>query len=371
MTPMSHSQKIAETRQRVLEWLATMDAPEGGPEAKRFSSHHDVQRWPGMVLPATYDAVHCLRLLGEYQGGGRYDADRAAGVLNSYQTDTGAFRLPGMVAQDVFKREDPDYTREYIEFHATNYSFGALRSLGRRELRRFAFMDRYLSPEGLQSWIANRGWDDPWMEGNSFVNLGSFLIALAEDGNRDAANRLSELMDWLDAHQDEDTGFWGGGADTRRGLLVGMAGAMHTFHLYYYLDRPLPRMEQITAACLSLAQNELDGVSSACLDVDIIEVLGNCHRMGHRQKEIEQVFRKKLDDLLSFQNSDGGFSDEKSGVLRFDGWVRGYSEPQGSSNCFATWFRTATLGILDCVLRPDAAGDWTFRNTVGIGYYKK
>lgn len=367
---MSARARIEASRVAAKAWLDTMRLPGLGGATFRFSQSHDPEAWPGMVLPASYDAIHCLTLLGA-----RPEPDDTLAALGPYQAEGGAFRLPGMKPEHTYKRDDPEYTKEYIDFHITNYAMGALRSLGRREPRRLAFMDAYLTEEGLMSWIASRCWDDPWMEGNAFVNLGSFLIALAEDGDERAARRLDDLMVWLDAHIDPATGLWGEGLDSRHGLLVGLAGAMHIYHLYWYLERDLPCLNRIADLSISLAGKELAGITSACLDVDIVDVLANCHRLGHRQAEIKDLLSRKLEDILAFQTHDGGFADEPADpegkrLLRFDGWIGGYSEPQGRSNCFATWFRMAAIGIADTILDPTAARPWTFRTTIGIGYFK-
>jgi hypothetical protein len=178
-------------------------------------------------------------------------------------------------------------------------------------------------------------------------------------------------MDWLDRIQDPSTGFWGTRIEGRRALLEAMAGAMHVYHLYYYLDRAIPNLDNIAAHCVSLAEDELSPLSSACLDVDIVDVIANLHRLGIRRPGMEDILERKLVLLLDGQNDDGGFSDERSGILRFDGWVGGYWEPQGFSNCFATWFRMIAIGVCSCVLFPGSADSWRFRNTVGIGYFKK
>jgi hypothetical protein len=45
-------------------------------------------------------------------------------------------------------------------------------------------------------------------------------------------------------------------------------------------------------------------------------------------------------------------------------------EPQGLSNCFATWFRSAAIGMLCEILFPGAF-PWHFRNTIGMGYFNR
>ena len=74
----------------------------------------------------------------------------------------------------------------------------------------------------------------------------------------------------------------------------------------------------------------------------------------------------KLEAVLARQNEDGGFGDARDGALRLDGWVRGYAEPQGISNTFATWFRVLTIAHIARVPWP-AWRRWRSRGMVGIG----
>jgi hypothetical protein len=71
--------------------------------------------------------------------------------------------------------------------------------------------------------------------------------------------------------------------------------------------------------------------------------------------------------LLDFQNADGGFCDIREGSRRQDGWVKGYEEPQGLSNTFATWFRWIAIAMIADVLMP-RFWRWNFRRMIGIGY---
>ncbi len=357
-------------RERAIDWLISMEGSTGG--SYRCSSQHSPEEYPGMVLPATYNAAHALVLMGGIERGSA-SVRKIASVVNSFQREDGRYRVPGMSDDAVFKRPDPAYTWEYIDFHVGNYAIGAARNLGFREAYPLQFVEPYRSPQGLSRWLEGRVMDDPWMEGNNIVNLAGFYLCRRQQPGDQWDLRIGELLDWHDRTQDSQTGFWGSpppSLDERRRLLVQMAGATHNFHIYYHEKRPIPRARLIVDASLSLAESELSGVTSACLDVDIVDVLANFIRQGYRISDIRTVLERKLDALLSFQNADGGFPDELVGVRRFDGWVRGYEEPQGMSNCFATWFRTAAIGMIACVLYPDTAADWTFRNTIGIGYYR-
>ena len=47
--------------------------------------------------------------------------------------------------------------------------------------------------------------------------------------------------------------------------------------------------------------------------------------------------------------------------------MRGYEEPQGLSNTFATWFRWIAIAMMADTLWP-GTWPWQFRRMVGIGY---
>jgi hypothetical protein len=233
-------------------------------------------------------------------------------------------------------------------------------------------MNQYETPEGFSEWISRRQWDDPWMEGNLVVNLASFLEYRARRGHRYARQRLSELLDYLRHHQDVATGYWGD--DTRSTsdqLLSAMAGAAHDYHVFSALGETVPHVDRVIDSTLEVATSQLEGVSSACLDIDVVDILASLNHRGYRSAEIEAYLHRKLTGLLAFQNADGGFADQRSGPRTFDGWPQGYAEPQGKSNCFATWFRMATIAMIDSVLWPERASSWTFRDTLGMGYFQK
>ena len=47
--------------------------------------------------------------------------------------------------------------------------------------------------------------------------------------------------------------------------------------------------------------------------------------------------------------------------------MRGYEEPQGLSNTFATWFRWIAIAMIADHLWPGWR-DWNFLRMIGIGY---
>ncbi|MBX9875699.1 MAG: hypothetical protein K2X84_12630, partial [Beijerinckiaceae bacterium] len=182
------------------------------------------------------------------------------------------------------------------------------------------------------------------------------------------ATALEHLFAWHDRLQEPSTGFWGVGqlSDPTR-LLHAFAGSMHNFHLWYETGRPLPFQDKAVDYCLSLPP----AIDSACIDVDAVDVLVHGHALlGDRREAIARWCLTLLEALLAFQNADGGFADVREGVRRQDGWVRGYEEPQGLSNSFATWFRWIAIAMIADLLWPGRR-NWRFRRMVGIGYRRQ
>jgi len=357
---------VLAARERTLGFLASLAAPEIAPHVHRFSPAHDAAQWPGMLLPGTYNAVHCLALLDALE-----DEGRAATVawLERHRRSDGIFRLPGMTDDAVYKRPALADTWAYIDFHVTNYTLGAIEMLAPNRAPELAFAAPYLDLATLDAWLARRDWCDPWQEGNNLVNLASFLLLMVRFGDNDRAARaeaaIAHLLLHLEATQNPATGFWGTDQTSPTGLLHAMAGAMHAFHLWYDLGRPLPHQDAATAYTLTLPADRL---ISACIDVDIVDLLIHAApALPDRQAAIEMVLRQKLAALLAAQNPDGGFADIAEGTLRFDGWVSGYAEPQGRSNTFATWFRWIAIAMIAEHLWPRWY-PFRFRRMIGIGY---
>jgi hypothetical protein len=362
-------ERIDVARNRTLAWLDAMQA-EGSPEGvMRISAAHRPSAWPGMLLPGTYNGIMCRELLDGFEG---WSAARRAALvawLEAHRLPDGRFRVPGMTDPDVFKKPDPDETWRYIDWHVTNYGLGAVDALEPGRPARLAFAEPYLDPPFLKAWLADRDLRDPWQEGNNIVNLASFLLLLRRDGDaatgRRVAAALDVLLDWHDRLREPTTGFWGVGqlSDPTR-LLHAFAGSMHNFHIWYHEGLPLPGQDKAVDYCLSLPP----AIDSACIDVDAVDVLVHGRRLlDHRRGEIDAWLTELLEALLAFQNPDGGFCDVREGVRRQDGWVRGYEEPQGLSNTFATWFRWIAIAMIADALQPDRR-TWNFRRMIGIGY---
>jgi hypothetical protein len=359
---MDLENRVGEMREGVLQWLDTMRVEDRPFGVHRASEYHDISEFPSMLLPATYNATHCRKLLGDYEDLSGSRLEELVAFMNGFQQEAGTYRMPQMRKEDIYYP-----TWEYIDLHTTNYAMGAVLSIGGRMKYPLRFVEEYCSIDALRQWLAERNMSDPWNEGNKIVNVASFYFVLAEQGDKRMGPLTEHLVAWHEETQDPQTGYWlERDAQPPVHPMVAMAGASHNFHIYYHLNRPINYVEQIVDHCLSFVG---DGATTACVDIDVVDVLANTYKYGYRAGDIEAGLEKKLIDLLEFQNSDGGFADVREGDRRFDGW-NSYVEPQGLSNCFATWFRCATIGMICEIILPNAF-TWHFRSTIGMGYFNR
>jgi hypothetical protein len=364
--------RIESARAKTMTWLSAMRAPGYPAGVLRISAAHDAAAWPGVLLPGTYNGVMCAELIDALPAIGVGEPASATALvawLESFRRPDGVFRIPEMRDAEIFKKPDRGETWRYIDFHVTNYALGAIEVLDPARAPVLDFIRPFLDPQHLKAWLADRDLRDPWQEGNNIVNLAGFLLALerhGDDADRTAvAAALDILFDWHDRLQEPTTGFWGVGQhESPLRLLHAMAGSMHNYHLWYARGRDIPYFDKAVAYCVSLSTR----VDSACIDVDIVDVLVHGLRAGvapvARTREwLIQIVEAILDD----QNPDGGFTDIRTGTRRQDGWVRGYEEPHGLSNTFATWFRWIAIAMAAEALLPGLR-IWRFRRSIGIGY---
>lgn len=352
-----------------LEWLTTMQAHDRPEGVSRISAFQDIDSWPGMLLPGTHNSILCRALLGDLESMSPSALSALAEWMTAFRLEDGRFRIPEMREEQIFQRETPEESWRYVDFNVTNYTLGALEFIAPGSRPELRFAHPWLDVLFLKAWLAERDLRIPWKEGNNIVNLGSFLLLLRRCGDRAMRQKadavLPEILQWHYRLQEPATGFWGVGqsADPKLALHA-MAGSMHNFHLWYALDEKLPYQDKAVDYALSLKP----GIFSACIAVDLADLLVHAHMlMDYRRGEIEQWLRTLLDGLLSFQNGDGGFPDRTEKTWIQHGWLKGYSEPQGISNVFATYFRWITIAMIAECLWPGWRR-WRFRTIIGIGY---
>jgi hypothetical protein len=351
---VSWSMRLHQSRERAKRYFEEQVATDADAVFWRHSPVHDVRRHPDHLLYGSWAGIMGSALLGALRVNDGPLCDAIASGLSRFQGPDGLFRMPSVSPEAMDGHDD-----EYFSFHCTNYALGAFDTISREPHARLAFLEAFENSLFLAEWLERRDWGRPWQEGNTVVNLASFFEFSARRGNREARVRLAQIADWLETHQNPDTGFW---HSDGVGYLQAMAGAAHVLQVFQPLGRAVPRAERIVDSCL---ERGYQGIRAACADLDLVDILCHLRPYGHRVPEIDSIMLRYLSELLQIQNDDGGFCDSYVTPQV----TYGLMTPEEVSITWTTWFRLATVGMIATTLVPEENGRWHFRKTLGTGYF--
>lgn len=342
------------------------------------------------------------------------DKSRLAAHILSYQEPDGWFVDPLLRPP-----QGEQHSEAYMWGHGTFHALMALDALGAKPDHPLEFLDRWRGDGEVYDWIEQLDWSNPWRESNWVEWIGFFLLADAGLSVDDVPIQGScfppgfgGLLQWLEDHQDPETGFWGEPPyeDDLRTLHL-MAAAYHHYVFFYATDHPIRGLDRIVDQTLALQQ--VDGLffpgcpgSNPCVDLDAIDILANMHRLtDYRREDIETSMQRSLLVLLRNQRRDGAFShcvppdqssasrfrlalfsSERSGLGRIAHlFFRRAEEPNTcyagcsalpfntrSGDMFAQWFRPLAITIAATVLGPERAPVWWhfgFRKQITQGWW--
>jgi hypothetical protein len=141
-------------------------------------------------------------------------------------------------------------------------------------------------------------------------------IQFGDDRFQDVLDRMYQ---WLDDHQNPETGLWGNEqAQGKNGLVQGGYHLMRG--MYFYDDRAPNYAERIidtTLTSLSECAVFSNGHGDGCHDMDHFVVLERMlkYSNGYREKDICLASEIRLAQLECLHREDGGFSFEATGSI--------------------------------------------------------
>ena len=301
MTPVDPL-SVPERIDLLLAYIETMRAQGDGPYGRY------VYR-AGETVPLVYCSTYAAMardLVSDLDSLASSERQEWIGYLNAHQCDDGLYRDPAFGLPDdlidVPLRADAGWAGGIAGWgwwHMTNDVYTALRSLDAVAPKTLALLAPFYSETtSLETWLDERNWDLSWSVGNEVLNLGTFLLYARDFHNEPRAGKLvARMLNWLDANQDPETGYWGTDCTSPVGKRQAMCGAYHEYILYACERRPIPRIEQIVDATLSL-QNPgggfgCDGKSGACEDIDAAFIfLSAYYQQDYRRDDIEDAVAK-------------------------------------------------------------------------------
>lgn len=380
-----------------LPWLSSTMGGASQPWACRMAASS-----PHCTLLASCFAVLAREL---FDGLGSLSYSEQQGwaqfIAQHQNSETGLFLDPLLQQDDL---PESSHNWQYVTWQFTFFGLAALDALGAQPLYLLTFLQTFLDSNDVVCWLATRDWTDPWLESNSIMFLASFLIQEWErTGNPIYEKATCAIFDWLDDHQNPETGYWdlGQGAS----LLDAMAGAFHFYFLYFYLGRPVNYAERIIDSTLALQQPDglFDprGGGGACIDLDAIDILVKFSMLtDYRATDIKAALTRAFEAILRNQNPDGGFCEAKRPSCRkslkrrvaelvaldrllnrpwqgrpveyvcYSGWDK-MRYRVDESDLWSTWFRPLALALISTRYPGEFIDDinWRFRRTPTLGWH--
>lgn len=365
------------------------------------------------AMPVSNLLVQSFGLLGSHLTNSvpSGDLQTVAENIKSYQNNqTGHFVDQTII--DCLSGKTHDL--EYVSWQMTDFALLALGDIEESPLHPFHFMEDFENDSQLLKWIENLRWTDPWYASNMVMFLTNILLFQEQDTKK-SDSRAHLVLDWLDHHQDKQTGLWNMGNNVS--LVNQMAAGFHFFFFYTYLGRPIQYWPQIIDSTLAI--QDVDGLfnyaggGGSCEDLDAIDILGRALLYtDYRQKDVHVSLGKAHHALVGYQNPDGGYCWAKRDYLSpvkllstilpktslketkhnicaklmnqynvlfhpksFSWSYSGIEEmhlPLSQSELWSTWFRTLALAIIEVSLKKnpsECSCPWVMRKKPGLGFY--
>lgn len=327
-------------------------------EGYKYTVNHDTEKYPSAILYGSWSVVYLQNLLND-ESWLQENRLKLIDYFNATRTKDGLF-FPVALSKIKYPK-----SKEYMQLHCYNYTIGAALTLDPNFNFESSYMDQFLKPDYLERWLDQRSLERPWEESNNIVNVASYLALQNDSGNGRGKDCLYQMLEWHNAKQNPSTGGFELFPPTRNNILQSMAGAVHNFHIHHYLNEPLNFEEKIAQNVIPYL---MEGPLTACLSIDFVELACHCISYMENSRELEQALLFHLDELLQYQNEDGGWFENENASRPTT--ANGMREELASSNSYATWFRMCSIGMIATTLLGDDPVNWGFRGTLGMGYFK-
>jgi len=311
----------------------------------------------------------------------------------------------GYFEPSVYYLADRDRSR----YQLTCFALSAMKILGCEPDYPLSFIDQWRTPEDIYKYLMENGCHlGKSGSGNKAMFLAIFLTWLYERTRRED---LKDMLDaWFDFHNRYQNckGFWGRSLSNHS--YHGFQNGVHQMLVYFYWNRPVPRLESIVDIVLSL--QDYKGFFAptpggrGCWDYDAVHILANALRYtSYKKNAILNSLLRTEKAIFSEQNKDGGFCESKETSCHLSaflksfpfffqgtfypcfyrimqylivvikqkkenntGWVeRGI--PWSESDIWSTWLRCLTLAEIEVSRDAAKLSKYNFHKTIGIGNF--
>jgi len=270
--------------------------------------------------------------------------------INSFQTkdayysDTKIFK-PKRNITNLFKTRKISFYYEQVKRAETRQSFAALLALDSKP--KYPFLHIPYSKEGIESYLVELDWNQPWAAGSHFSHLLFFLHynrMLFGTHKNDADELIDYAIEWVNKMQSPIDGCWykGNISDSQKvngamKILIGLSAVNRLDFLY---------PEKIIDISLKIGKN-----TDACNDFNVIYVLYCCSKVvDYRSNEIRDFCLRMLNQYKQYYYEDkGGFSfhkDKANDIYYGARITKGLGEPDIHGTVMFLWGITLISHIL-------------------------
>lgn len=364
---MSMQEQAKTLKTGALRFLDSVRV-KGEPFACRMSPSSDP------VLIASLMYIHVRELYNDIRNMTAEERQGWIEFLNSMQDpDTGY--LMGFEGEK--QARDEKYDPVYMALMNSGFGFSAVRILRGEPRYELRFLNEWLKPGWMASYIKNRNWANPGHETDR-LTLMAMCLGFEMDRRQSEAHRqaIHRMLDVCDEIQDSETGLWGSNIGSN--AWGEMAAAWHLILIYNYMQRPVRFPEKIIDHTLKLQGDDghffpPEKRFGTCSDMDATDILVSLsRRIDYRRTDIERALWRLLEANSKLLNPDGGFKpsrlDSPLTTWKLSDDVR--NPLPGESDMQATWFRSILIA-LSCQMLPNnpyACVDWHSERRLGTGW---
>jgi hypothetical protein len=236
----------------------------------------------------------------------------AVDFVKSFQKKNGAIfdplvnllATPGRIISAVKNRDGEDLIGAETKRAETRQAFSALELFGAKP--EYPYQDIPRDRGEVGEYLSGLDWTIPWGAGSHFSHL---LFFLKRSGLPDKEELITFAIDWVNALQHAENGFWYQGEPE---ISQKINGAMKIISGLIAADRvDFKFADKIIDNCLA-AKND----RHACDNFNIVYVLKYCRQVlqrNYREDEIRDFMLKRLEIYHEYYHEDsGGFSFNKT-----------------------------------------------------------
>lgn len=332
-------------RDQVLRFLRTLEISPGPPRY-RYSLACRQE-----TLYASAYACMTRNMLGDLENLTLFEKAEWINYFDSFQNEEDGLFYDPVVRNDIY--DDSDW---WGARHLALHMIAAYTALDARPKHQFAFLKSYYSKSSISSWLDAYDWNSKELgladPDNKIMNIGCLLQYQRDAwGDESAGMAVQYLKDYLLCKVNPKTGMWGGfDPDDPKSRSRMVQFAYHLFPIFFY-DGEFPfDAEKIVRITLA-TQNKLGGFgislnSSACEDIDSIDILIRCHSYASTdlQSRITSSLTKAFSWVIVNQVEDGGFVFRLNETFRYGSEETSSDADQGAA--LPTWFRILSIAYM-------------------------